>query len=106
MGCARTHERLHPPIARFHAISWARNTRTASVAPTHQATATAQVLRLGNVVPDFSAQTTQGDMPSFHEWIEGSWAILFSHPADFTVRLPSISQPSKGASRAHILRLV
>jgi len=42
------------------------------------------VLRLGNVVPDFSAQTTQGDMPSFHEWIEGSWAILFSHPADFT----------------------
>ncbi len=45
-----------------------------------------QVLRLGNVVPDFSAQTTQGDMPSFHEWIDGSWAILFSHPADFTVR--------------------
>jgi len=45
-----------------------------------------QVLRLGNVVPDFSAQTTQGDMPSWHEWIDGSWAILFSHPADFTVR--------------------
>lgn len=45
-----------------------------------------QVLRLGNVVPDFSAQTTHGDMPSFHEWIDGSWAILFSHPADFTVR--------------------
>ena len=45
-----------------------------------------QVLRLGNVVPDFSAQTTQGDMPSFHDWIDGSWAILFSHPADFTVR--------------------
>ncbi len=44
------------------------------------------MLRLGNVVPDFSAQTTQGDMPSFHEWIDGSWAILFSHPADFTVR--------------------
>ncbi len=46
----------------------------------------AQVLRLGNIVPDFAAQTTQGDMPSWHEWIEGSWAILFSHPADFTVR--------------------
>ena len=45
-----------------------------------------QVLRLGNVVPDFSAQTTHGDMPSWHEWIDGSWAILFSHPADFTVR--------------------
>ncbi len=45
------------------------------------------MLRLGNIVPDFAAQTTQGDMPSWHEWIEDSWAILFSHPADFTVRL-------------------
>jgi peroxiredoxin len=58
-----------------------------------------QVLRLGNVIPDFSAQTTQGDMPSFHEWIDGSWAILFSHPADFTVRRDltasfMLSQPS------------
>ncbi len=42
-----------------------------------------QVLRLGNIVPDFTAQTTMGDM-HFHEWIEGKWAILFSHPADFT----------------------
>ncbi len=45
------------------------------------------MLRLGNIVPDFAAQTTQGDMPSWHEWIEDSWAILFSHPADFTVRI-------------------
>jgi len=41
-------------------------------------------IRLGNVVPDFSAETTHGPMESFHKWKEGSWAILFSHPADFT----------------------
>mmetsp|Transcript_13366 Transcript_13366/g.19113 ORF Transcript_13366/g.19113 Transcript_13366/m.19113 type:complete len:221 (-) Transcript_13366:22-684(-) len=41
-------------------------------------------IRLGNVVPDFSADTTQGYWDSFHEWKRGKWAILFSHPADFT----------------------
>lgn len=41
-------------------------------------------LRLGNIVPDFKAETTQGSWPSFHEWKKGKWAILFSHPADFT----------------------
>jgi len=41
-------------------------------------------LRLGNVVPDFKAETTQGSMDSFHEWKKDKWAILFSHPADFT----------------------
>jgi len=41
-------------------------------------------LRLGNIVPDFSAETTHGKMDSFHEWKKGKWAILFSHPADFT----------------------
>ena len=39
-------------------------------------------LRLGNIVPDFSAETTQGPWESFHEWKKGKWAILFSHPAD------------------------
>jgi len=41
-------------------------------------------IRLGNIVPDFTADTTHGPMPSFHKWKEGKWAILFSHPADFT----------------------
>jgi len=40
-------------------------------------------IRLGNEAPDFTAETTEGTV-NFHEWIEGSWAVLFSHPKDFT----------------------
>ena len=40
-------------------------------------------IRLGDVVPDFSTDTTEGPI-TFHAWKEGSWAVLFSHPRDFT----------------------
>jgi alkyl hydroperoxide reductase subunit AhpC len=39
--------------------------------------------RLGDTAPDFTAQTTQGEV-HFHEWLGDSWGVLFSHPADFT----------------------
>jgi alkyl hydroperoxide reductase subunit AhpC len=40
-------------------------------------------IRLGDVAPDFSADTTAGPI-TFHDWKSGAWAVLFSHPADFT----------------------
>ena len=40
-------------------------------------------IRLGDTAPDFTATSTEGEI-RFHEWIGDKWAILFSHPKDFT----------------------
>ncbi len=40
-------------------------------------------LRLGDIAPDFEAETTLGKI-KFHDWLGDSWGVLFSHPADFT----------------------
>src|SRR3982751_4254758 len=40
-------------------------------------------IRLGDEAPDFTAQTTQGEI-KFHDWLGDSWGVLFSHPKDYT----------------------
>jgi thioredoxin-dependent peroxiredoxin len=40
-------------------------------------------LQLGDIAPDFTAETTEGQI-NFHQYIEGSWAVMVSHPKDFT----------------------
>ncbi len=40
-------------------------------------------LQIGDIAPDFTAQTTEGEI-HFHDWMNGSWVVLFSHPKNFT----------------------
>ncbi len=40
-------------------------------------------IRLGDIAPDFTAETTEGTV-NFHEWLGDSWGVLFSHPKDYT----------------------
>ena len=46
-------------------------------------TQTAQMLRIGDIAPDFEAVTTKGKI-KFSDFAPGKWTVLFSHPADFT----------------------
>ncbi|TPX39430.1 peroxiredoxin [Synchytrium endobioticum] len=63
------------------------------------------VRRLGDTAPDFKADTTKGPI-EFHKWKEGSWAILFSHPADFTpvctTELGQVAKLSSEWEKRHI----
>mmetsp|Transcript_26313 Transcript_26313/g.63420 ORF Transcript_26313/g.63420 Transcript_26313/m.63420 type:complete len:295 (-) Transcript_26313:198-1082(-) len=96
-----THRALNRPFAGFSTLlrvgvpaapTVTRNTRNFAAVPSgsekyntlYPESSSDGILRLGNVAPDFSADTTQGHMASFHEWLGDSWGILFSHPADFT----------------------
>lgn len=67
-------------VSRLNTLALQRN----CIRPFHASMA-ARDLRLGDVAPDFSCETTAGPIKSFHDWVgKDSWCILFSHPADFT----------------------
>ena len=50
---------------------------------TETATETSRIPRINDIAPNFTAETTQGPL-NFHDWIGDGWAVLFSHPKDFT----------------------
>jgi alkyl hydroperoxide reductase subunit AhpC len=63
-------------------------------------------LRIGDTAPDFVAETTEGRV-SFHDWIGDSWAVLFSHPRNFTpVCTTELGYLTTGRNFDEVLRVV
>ena len=54
-----------------------------AMAPTTTERTELMALRLGDIAPNFTTATTEGEI-DFHQWLGNSWGILFSHPADYT----------------------
>lgn len=52
-------------------------------------------IRIGDTAPNFQAETTEGTV-HFHDWMGDGWAVLFSHPKDYTRSAPRNSAKSRG----------
>jgi peroxiredoxin len=72
-----------PTSFREDSVSFAANSDSTSLHCETTVTDVLHSLRLGSIAPNFKAETTQGPI-DFHEFIGDKWAVLFSHPEDYT----------------------